>query len=75
MMLLCRGTLMDGGSILQHTQSMKNYSLIIKKEETSPSTDKLLHSLVSAAPPLSSLQEEGLTNQGNIISNLHLTSL
>lgn len=73
--LLCWRTLMDGESILWHQHGMKNYSLIIEKEEASPSTDKLLHSPLSAAPPLFSVQEEGLTNQENIIANLHLTSL
>lgn len=52
---------------------MKNYSLIIEKGEASPSIDK--HTLLSAVPLLSSVQEEGLPNQGNIIANLHLFSL
>ena len=71
--LQCRGRLIDGESILAHQDGMKSYSLIIEKEEASPSIDK--HTPLSAAPPLSSVQEEGLPNQGKIIANLHLFSL
>lgn len=63
------------GAYYDTSMGMKNYSLIIEKEEASPSIDKLLHSPLSVAPPLSSVQEEGLTNQRNIIANLHLSSL
>lgn len=73
MRLQCRGRLIDGESILLHQDGMKNYSLIIEKEESFPCIDK--HIPLSAAPPLSSVQEEGMPNQGNIIANLHLLSL
>lgn len=48
--LLCRGTLMDGGSILWHQHGMKNYSLIIEKQEASPSTPQSLLPIKCCTP-------------------------
>lgn len=59
-------------SIFPQQDVMKNYSLIIEKGAL---LAQINIPLLSTVPPLSSVQEEGLPNQGNIITNLHLFSL
>lgn len=64
---------MDGEGLLPHQDGLKSYSLIIEKEKASPNIGK--HTLLPAALPLSSVQKEGLPNQGNTIANLQLFNL
>lgn len=61
---------MDGEGLLLHQGSLKSYSLIIEKEKASPNIHK--HTLLPAALSSSSVQREGLPNQGNILANLRL---